>query len=97
MLAAPIANCAFGAVFFLAPNDIHSSSPGWYGRPQRARRSIKFVQELSGSIEFALSHAWLRTEVGQWMRQIGSYDLLPNANLWRKARGIQRIRLSGVA
>jgi hypothetical protein len=28
MLAAPIANCAFGAVVFLAPNDIHSPSPG---------------------------------------------------------------------
>ena len=31
------------------------------------------------------------------MRQIDFYDLLLNANLWRKARGILRIRLSGVA
>jgi hypothetical protein len=36
MLAAPIANCAFGAVVFLTPNDIHSSSPG----PYTARSSV---------------------------------------------------------
>jgi hypothetical protein len=36
MLAAPIANCAIGAVVFLAPNDIHTPSPG----PTTVRDSV---------------------------------------------------------
>ena len=39
----------------------------------------------------------LSTEVGQWTRQNGFCDLPPNASLWRKSRGIARIRPYGVA
>ena len=55
------------------------------------------ARNLSGAIALPLSDILTSTEVGQWTRQNGFCDLPPNASLWRKSRGIARIRPYGVA
>src|SRR5580692_3385046 len=51
----------------------------------------------SEAIALPSSDILTSTEVGQWTRQNGFCDSPPNASLWRKARGIARIRPYGVA